>query len=102
MGNRGHGIYAHVQEVLDTDGATDKRVVNIEYTVLCSSTSPGLGQGIDKGIEEIFVDGGTRYITRELPLSTGGHGLELKFDQKATVIHHLEVFGMNSIWKPPT
>lgn len=32
--NQGHGIYAHVQEVLDTDGTTDKRLVNIEYTVL--------------------------------------------------------------------
>ena len=57
---------------------------------------------IDKGIAEIFVGEGARYITRELPLSTGGHGLELKFDQKASVINHREIYEMKSMWRPRT
>jgi fructan beta-fructosidase len=57
---------------------------------------------IDKGIEEVFVDSGARYITRELPLSNGGHGLELSVRQKASVINHLEIYEMKSIWKPRT
>jgi len=57
---------------------------------------------IDKGIAEVFVDGGARYITRELPLSNGGHGLELSVKQKASVINHLEIYEMKSMWKPRT
>src|SRR3984885_2158373 len=57
---------------------------------------------IDKGIAEVFVEGGARYITRELPLSNGNHGLELSVKQKTSVIHHLEIYKMKSMWKPQT
>jgi fructan beta-fructosidase len=57
---------------------------------------------IDKGIAEVFVEGGARYITRELPLSNGNHGLELSVKQKTSVIHHLEIYEMKSMWKPQT
>jgi fructan beta-fructosidase len=57
---------------------------------------------VDKGVAEIFVDGGARYITREIPLSAGGHGLELSVKQKASVISHLEIYEMKSMWKPGT
>ncbi len=57
---------------------------------------------IDKGIAEIFVDGGARYITRELPLSNGNHGLELSVKQKTSVIDHLEIYEMKSMWQPRT
>jgi fructan beta-fructosidase len=57
---------------------------------------------IDKGIAEIFVEGGARYITREIPLSTGGDGLELSLNQKASVINHLEIYQMKTMWRPRT
>ena len=50
-------------------------------------------------LAEIFVDGGVRYITREIPLATGGQGLELSLKQKASVINHLEIYEMKSMWK---
>jgi fructan beta-fructosidase len=53
---------------------------------------------IDKGVAEIFVDEGVRYITRELPLSGGGQGLELGLTQKGSVIQHLEIYQMQSMW----
>jgi fructan beta-fructosidase len=57
---------------------------------------------IDKGIVEIFVDGGARYITREIPQSTGGQGLELSLNHKASAINHLEIYRMKSMWVPQT
>jgi fructan beta-fructosidase len=74
-------------------------------TIASEDLENGRGQVevlIDKGIAEIFVDGGARYITRELPLSTGGHGLELSLKQKTSVINHLEIYEMKSMWKPRT
>ena len=53
---------------------------------------------IDKGIAEIFVDGGVRYITRELPLFSGGRGLESGIAQKASVLQHLAIYQMKSMW----
>jgi hypothetical protein len=54
-------------------------------TIASEDLENGRGQVevlIDKGVAEVFVDGGTRYITREIPLSNGGHGLELSVKQK--------------------
>jgi len=57
---------------------------------------------IDKGVAEIFVDGGVRYIVREITQAAGGLGLELSLgQQKTSVVNHLEVYGMNSIWTQP-
>jgi fructan beta-fructosidase len=76
---------------------------------LATVKSEDLGNGegqvevlIDKGIAEIFVDGGARYITRELPLATGGHGLELSLQQKTSVLNHLEIYEMKSMWHSRT
>lgn len=87
----------------------DRLTIRYDGNDLASVASQDLENGrcqveilIDKGIAEIFVDGGARYITRELSMSTGGHGLELKFDQKASAINHLEIYGMKSMWKPRT
>jgi fructan beta-fructosidase len=57
---------------------------------------------IDKGIVEIFVDGGARYITREIPPSSGGHGLEFSLKQNARAINRLEIYELKSMWKPRT
>ena len=55
---------------------------------------------IDKGIAEIFVDGGSRYITREIPVSPGAHGLEISLKQKASAIDKLQIYNLKSIWRP--
>jgi fructan beta-fructosidase len=87
------------------DGLTILYDGNDLTTIASEDLENGRGQVeilIDKGIAEIFVDGGARYITREIPLSTGGHGLELSVKQKTSVIHHLEIYEMKSMWKPRT
>jgi fructan beta-fructosidase len=87
------------------DGLAIRYDGNDLTTIASEDLENGRGQVevlIDKGIAEIFVDGGARYITRELPLSTGGHGLELSLKQKTSVIHHLEIYEMKSMWKPRT
>jgi len=61
------------------------------------------GQGavevlIDKAVAEIFVDGGARYIVREIPTSTGDHGFELGLGDDTKAIKRLEVWRMQSIW----
>jgi fructan beta-fructosidase len=90
-------------------GSGDRLAIRYDGNDLTTIASEDLENGrgevevlIDKGIAEIFVDGGTRYITRELPLSTRGHGLELILNQKASVINQLEIYEMKSMWKPRT
>ncbi len=53
---------------------------------------------IDKAVAEIFVDGGARYIVRELPTTTGGPGLELVTGKNTRAITSLEIWQMKSIW----
>jgi hypothetical protein len=52
---------------------------------------------IDKAVAEIFVDGGTRYIVREIPTTTGG-GLEFGLGKNTSTIDRLEIFPMKSMW----
>jgi fructan beta-fructosidase len=87
------------------DGLAIRYDGNDLTTIASEDLENGRGQVevlIDKGIAEVFVDGGARYITRELPLSSGGHGLELSVKQKTSVINHLEIYEMKSMWKPRT
>jgi fructan beta-fructosidase len=61
------------------------------------------GQGsleilIDKAVAEIFVDGGARYIVREIPTTIGGTGLELGTGKNTSAITRLEIWQMKSIW----
>ncbi|WP_158750356.1 glycoside hydrolase family 32 protein [Acidobacterium sp. S8] len=53
---------------------------------------------IDKGIAEIFVDDGARYITAEIPAHSSGHGLELGLRDDASMIDSLEICKMKSMW----
>jgi hypothetical protein len=55
---------------------------------------------IDKCVAEIFVDGGVRYFVREIAQTAGGRGLELGLRQKKSIVNHLEIYEMNSMWKP--
>ena len=54
---------------------------------------------IDKGVAEIFVNGGARYITTEIPTEQRGDGLELGLTRPTSTINRLEVSQMKSIWK---
>ena len=53
---------------------------------------------IDKAVAEIFVDGGARYIVREIPTNTGGQGLEFGLGRNTSAISRLEIWQMKSIW----
>jgi fructan beta-fructosidase len=55
---------------------------------------------IDRCVAEIFVDGGARYIVREIAHSSGSHGLELRLAQQTSIINQLETYEMKSMWKP--
>ncbi|HEV2709869.1 MAG TPA: glycoside hydrolase family 32 protein [Edaphobacter sp.] len=54
---------------------------------------------IDKPVAEIFVDGGTRYIAREMPAATNGQSLEFGLGRTGSLLDRLEVFEMKSMWK---
>jgi sucrose-6-phosphate hydrolase SacC (GH32 family) len=57
---------------------------------------------IDKAVAEIFVDGGARYIVREIPTTTGDHGLEFGMGKNTSSINRLEICPMKSMWKTHT
>jgi fructan beta-fructosidase len=54
---------------------------------------------IDKTVAEIFVDEGARYIVREIPTATSGHGLEFAPGKSTGAIDRLEIGPMKSMWK---
>jgi sucrose-6-phosphate hydrolase SacC (GH32 family) len=107
LGSAGSGpLDVKLQASLESGDGLAVRYDGHDLTTIASEDlENGRGQVeilIDKGVAEIFVDGGVRYITREIPLSTGGHGLQLSLKQKASVINHLEIYEMRSMWKPRT
>ncbi len=53
---------------------------------------------IDRCVTEIFVDGGRRYILRELPANADTAGLTFDSGAAGSVLHSLEVYGMKSMW----
>jgi fructan beta-fructosidase len=76
---------------------------NTIATIQSADLENGRGQVevlIDKCVAEIFVDGGVRYIVREIAQTAGGQGLELSLGQKTSIVNHLEIYAMNSMWKP--
>ena len=103
LGSAGTGpLDVKIQASLESGGELAIRYNGNDLaTIAANDFENGRGQVeilIDKGIAEIFVDGGTRYITRELPLFSGGRGLELGITQKASVLQHLAIFQMKSMW----
>jgi fructan beta-fructosidase len=107
LGSAGSGpLDVKLQASLESGDRLAVRYHGNDLTTIASEDlENGRGQVevlIDKGIAEIFVDGGARYISREIPLSTGGHGLELSVKQKTSVLNHLEIYEMKSMWKPRT
>jgi fructan beta-fructosidase len=54
---------------------------------------------IDKCVAEVFVDGGRRYITKEIPATGADSGLEIKSEATTSMLDHLEVYELKSMWK---
>ena len=50
---------------------------------------------IDRGVAEVFVDGGARYILADLSANTGSHALRLS----AGKLEQLDVYEMKSMWE---
>jgi sucrose-6-phosphate hydrolase SacC (GH32 family) len=53
---------------------------------------------IDKSVAEIFVNGGSRYIVKEIPVSDDRRGVECGMGDGASRIDRLEVYEMKSMW----
>jgi sucrose-6-phosphate hydrolase SacC (GH32 family) len=54
---------------------------------------------IDKSVAEIFIDGGRRYILKEVPATTNAHSIELEVGRSGSIINTLAAYTMSSIWK---
>jgi fructan beta-fructosidase len=54
---------------------------------------------IDKCVAEIFIDGGLRYIVKEIPATTNVHGIELEMGRSGSILNTLDIYKMSSIWK---
>lgn len=52
---------------------------------------------IDRTVAEIFVNGGRRYIVRQLPASDSHIGLE--FEGAGSTINHIDIYELQSIWR---
>jgi fructan beta-fructosidase len=92
-----------LQVTLEKD---DELAIQYQGSTIATIHSAELNNGrgsleilIDKAVAEIFVDGGTRYIVREVPATTGDHGLELGMGKNTSAINRLEIYQMKSIWK---
>lgn len=53
---------------------------------------------IDKAVAEIFVNGGSRYIVRELPASASRTGLGCRLEGAGTTLNHLDIYELKSMW----
>ncbi len=57
---------------------------------------------LDKAVAEVFVDGGRRYIVRELPSSESGTGLRCKLEGANVIIDRLDAYELKSMWESRT
>jgi sucrose-6-phosphate hydrolase SacC (GH32 family) len=88
-----------------TLGKSDELAVKFQGKTIASLSFAELENGrgalqilIDKGVAEIFVDGGARYIVRELPTTAGTGDLQLGFAKTESTVNQLEVYQMKSMW----
>jgi sucrose-6-phosphate hydrolase SacC (GH32 family) len=85
---------------------SDELAIQYQGNTLVTISSADLDNGrghvevlIDKCVAEIFVNEGARYIVRQTAQTAAGKGVELSLGQKASMINHLEIYRMNSMWK---
>jgi len=84
----------------------DALTIRYQGNVLATVPSGDLENGrgavellIDKSVAEIFVNGGSRYMVNEIPVSTESRGLECDLGSAASRIDRLEVYEMKSMWE---
>ena len=54
---------------------------------------------IDRAVAELFVNGGRRYIVRELPPSDSHTGFACRLEGAGTTVDHLDLYGLRSMWE---
>ena len=84
------------------DGGLTLRYQGTDLVTLHSGDLTG-GQGsvevlIDKAVAEIFINGGRRYIIRELPASNDPSGLSIHAEGTAGTLNRVEVYELKSMW----
>ncbi len=92
----------NVDVTLPHDGALTLRYQGTDLVTLHPADLPQ-GHGsvhllIDKAVAEIFVDGGRRYIIRELPASNSSSGLGCRLEGAGSTLNHLDVYELKSMW----
>lgn len=84
------------------DALTIRYQDNPLVSIPCTDLEHGQGSVellIDKCVAEIFVYGGMRYITKEMPASTNPHGLEFDLGQAGSILNRIEAYPLESMWK---
>jgi sucrose-6-phosphate hydrolase SacC (GH32 family) len=91
-----------MQVTLEKD---DELTIRYQGDPLATLQYGGLDKGmgsveilIDKSVAEIFIDGGRRYIIKEIPATTNNHGIELEMGRSGSILNTLHVYKMSSIW----
>lgn len=88
--------------VLPPGGALTLRYQGTDLATLHPADFAG-GHGsvrllIDKAVAEIFVDGGRRYIVRELPASDSRAGLGCRLEGTGATLKRLRIYELKSMW----
>ncbi len=88
---------------LPSDGALTLQYQGTDLVTLHAADVPE-GHGsvqvlIDKAVAEVFVDGGRRYIVRELPASDSRNGLSCKMEGTGASLQHVDVYELKSMWE---
>ena len=96
-------LHVKMQLTLDKSDALPIRYQgNALATVKAGELENGRGQVellIDKSVAEIFVNGGSQYIVKEIPASSDVRGVELSLGDAASRIDRLQVYEMKSMWE---
>jgi len=96
-------LHVNMQVTLERDDELTIRYQgNPLATLQFRDLDKGLGSVeilIDKSVAEIFIDGGRRYILKEIPATTNVQGIELETGRSGSILNTLEVYKMSSIWK---
>ena len=53
---------------------------------------------VDKAVAELFVNGGRRYLVRELPASDSRTGLDCRLEGTGATVRHLDIYELKSMW----
>ncbi len=91
-----------MEVTLPADGALTLEYQGTELVTLHRADLPG-GRGpvrllLDKAVAEIFVDGGRRYLVRELPASDSRSGLGGRLEGAGATVDELDMYELTSMW----